>query len=95
MKYQTTSHASWETCIQVKKQQLELHIENRLVQNWERSTSSLYILTLLVYLYTEYIMWNTGLDESQARIQIARKNINNLRYVDDTDLMAESKAERN
>ena len=81
--------------MQVKKQQLELHIENRLVQNWERSTSSLYILTLLVYLYTEYIMWNTGLDESQARIQIARKNINNLRYVDDTDLMAESKAERN
>ena len=40
-------------------------------------------------------MWNTGLDESQAGIQIARENINNVRYADDTDLMAESKAERN
>ena len=39
-------------------------------------------------------MWNTGLDESQAGIQIAGENINNVRYVDDTDLMAESKAER-
>ena len=40
-------------------------------------------------------MWNIGLDESQAGLQIAGENINNLRYVDDTDLMAESKAERN
>ena len=36
-------------------------------------------------------MWNAGLNESQARIKIARKNINNLRYADDTTLMAESK----
>ena len=35
-------------------------------------------------------MWNTGLDEAQAGIKIARKNINNLRYADDTTLMAES-----
>ena len=40
--------------------------------------------------YAEYIMRNTGLDEAQARIKIARKNINNLRYADDTTLMAES-----
>ena len=41
----------------------------------------------------EYIMWNAGLDETQAGIKIARRNINNLRYADDTTLMAESKEE--
>ena len=40
--------------------------------------------------YAEYIMRNTGLDEAQAEIKIARRNINNLRYADDTTLMAES-----
>ena len=44
----------------------------------------------LFNLYAEYIMWNAGLDESQAGIKIAKKNINNLRYTDDTTLMAES-----
>ena len=43
--------------------------------------------------YAEYIMWNAGLDEMQARIKIARRNINNLRYADDTTLLAESKEE--
>ena len=43
--------------------------------------------------YAEYIMQNAGLDEAQARIKIARKNINNLRYTEDTILMAESKVE--
>ena len=38
-------------------------------------------------------MWNAGLDEAQARIKIARRTINNLRYVDDTTLMAESEEE--
>ena len=38
-------------------------------------------------------MWNTGLDEAQARIKIAGRTINNLRYADDTTLMAESKEE--
>ena len=38
-------------------------------------------------------MWNAGLDEAQAEIKIARRNINNLRYTDDTTLMAESKEE--
>ena len=41
-------------------------------------------------LYAEYIMRNAGLDEAQARINIARRNINNLRYADNTTLMAES-----
>ena len=44
----------------------------------------------LFNLYEEYIMRNTGLDEAQAGIKIARRNINNLRYADDTTLMAES-----
>ena len=52
--------------------------------------SRLYIVTLLIYLYAEYIMRNTGLDEAQAGIKIARRNINNLRYADDTTVMEES-----
>ena len=47
----------------------------------------------LFNLYTEYIMQNTGLDETQAGIKIAGRNINNLRYADDTTLMAESEEE--
>ena len=44
----------------------------------------------LFNLYAEYIVRNTGLEEAQAGIKIARRNINNLRYADDTTLMAES-----
>ena len=47
----------------------------------------------LFNLYAEYIMRNAGLEETQARIKIARRNINNLRYADDTTLMAESEEE--
>ena len=43
--------------------------------------------------YAEYIMRNAGLEEAQAGIKIARRNINNLRYADDTTLMAESEEE--
>ena len=45
----------------------------------------------LLYLYAEYIMRNAWLDEGQAQIKISRRNINNLRYADDTILMAEGK----
>ena len=45
----------------------------------------------LFKLYAEYIMRNAGLDEAQARIKTVGRNINNLRYADDTTLMAESK----
>ena len=44
-----------------------------------------------VDLYSEYIMQNAGLDEAQAGIKVARRHINNLRYTDDTTIMAESK----
>ena len=47
----------------------------------------------LFYLYAEYIMRNAGLEETQAGIRIAGRNINNLRYADDTTLMAESEEE--
>ena len=47
----------------------------------------------LLNLYAEYIVRNSGLDEEQAGIKIARRNINNLRYADDTTLMAESEEE--
>ena len=43
--------------------------------------------------YAEYIMWNAGLDKAQAGIKIAGRNINDLRYADDTTLMAESEEE--
>ena len=77
--------------MQVKKQQLELDMNNRLVPNRERSMSKLYIVTYLFNLYEEYIMRNAGLDE--AGIKTARRNINNLRYADDTTFMEESKEE--
>ena len=54
--------------------------------------SRLYIVTLLIEL-TLYIMQNVGMDEAQAGIKIGGRNINNLRYVDDSTLMAESEEE--
>ena len=48
---------------------------------------------LIMWLNTEYILWNARLDEAQAVIKIARRNINNLRYADDTTLMRESEEE--
>ena len=54
-----------------------------------------YILSACLFnLYAEYIMQNVGLDEPQAGIKIARRNVNTLRYADDTTLMAESEEER-
>ena len=51
------------------------------------------LLPCLFNLYAEYIMWNARLDEAHTGIKIARRNINNLRYADDTTLMAESEEE--
>ena len=52
--------------------------------------SRLYMSPCLFNFYAEYIMRNAGLEEAQAGINIAGRNINNLRYADDTTLMAES-----
>ena len=57
------------------------------------SGSNCCLLTGLQLLYAEYIMRNTGLEEAQAGIKTAGKNINNLRYADDTTLMAKSEEE--
>ena len=55
--------------------------------------SRLYIVTMLFNCYVEYIMRNAGLEETQAGIKIAERNINNLSYADDTTLMPESEEE--
>ena len=74
--------------MQVKKQQLELDREQ---QSGSRlGKEYVYIVTLLILLLCRTHLQNAGLDESQARIKIARRNINNLRYAHDTTLMTES-----
>ena len=62
-----------------------------MVQNWERSKPSYILSPCLLNFCAEYIMWNAGLDESQAKIKISRRNVNNFRYADDITLMAETK----
>ena len=60
----------------------------------EKGVCQGYILSPCLFnFYSEYIMRNAGLDEAQAGIKIARRNINNLRYADDTTIMAESEEE--
>ena len=95
--YQTTWLVSWEICLQVKKQQLELDMEQQFGTTWFQIGKGVHqgcILSLCLFnLYAEYIIWNFGLDEAQAGIKIAGGNTNNLRYADDTTLMAESEEE--
>ena len=66
---------------------------NRLVPNWERSRSRKYVNTLLINFLCRYMRRNSGLEDAQAGIKIARRNINNLRYADDTTIMAENEKE--
>ena len=88
--YQTTWLASWETCMQDRKQQWELDMDQQTFQIGKGVRQDSTLSLCLLNLYAEYIMRNAGLDEAQAGIKIARRNINNLRYVDATTLMAES-----
>ena len=78
--------------MQVRKQQLELDMEP--VADWFQIGKGVHqgciLSPCLFNFYAEYIMRNAGLDEAQAGIKIAGRNINNLRYADDTTLMAES-----
>ena len=89
--YQTTLPASWETCMQIKKQQLEPTWNNNWFQIGKGVHQGCMLSRCLFDLYTEYIIWNARLDEAQAGIKTARRNINNLRYAHDTTVMAESK----
>ena len=79
--------------MQARKQQLELDMEQQTGSKQEKEyIKAVCILSPCLFnLYAEYIMRNAGLDEARAGIKIARRNINNLRYADDTTLMAESK----
>ena len=83
--------------MQVRKQQLELDIEQHRTTDWfqigKGIRQSCILSPCLFNLYAEYIMRNVGLEETQAGIKIAGRNLNNLRYADDTTLMAESEEE--
>ena len=79
--------------MQVRKQQLELGMEQ--LQIGKGVHQGCILSPCLFNLYAEYIMRNAGLEEAQAGIKIAGRNTNNLRYADDTTLMAESEEELN
>ena len=78
--------------MQVKKQQLELDMEQQTFQIGKGLHQGYLLSSCLFNLHAEYIMWNARLDEAQNGTKISRRNINNLRYADDTTLkVAESK----
>ena len=77
-------------CMQVKKQQLEPDVEQWTGSKRGKEYVKAVYSPCLFNLYAEYITRNAGLDEAQAGIKITGRNINNLRYADDTTLTAES-----
>ena len=79
--------------MQVRKQQLELDMEQQTSCKSGKEYIEAIYCHCLFNLYAEYIMRNAGLDEAQAGIKVARRNINNLRYADYTTFMAESNEE--
>ena len=79
--------------MQIKKQQLEMDMEQQTGSKSGKEYVKTILSPCLFNLYTEYIMRNTGLDEAQAEIKIARRNMNNLRHADDTTLMSEIEEE--
>ena len=80
--------------MQVKKQQLELDMEQHTGSKLgKEGVKAVYCSPCLFNLYAEYIVRNAGLEEAQTGIKIAGRNISNLRYADDTNLMAESEEE--
>ena len=80
--------------MQVRKQQLELDMEQQTgSKQGKRVHQGCVLSPCLFNFYAEYIMRNAGLEEAEAGIKIARRNINNFRYADDTTLMAESEEE--
>ena len=79
--------------MQVKKQQLEQDMEQWTVSKLGKEYVKAVYCHPAYWTFAENIMWKAGLDEAQAEIKIAERNINNIRYADDTTLMAESKEE--
>ena len=78
----------WKICMQVRKQQLEMDMEQQTGSKWGKAYIKAVYCHPAYLIYIEYIMRNAGLDEAQVGIKIARRNINNLRYADDTSVMA-------
>ena len=78
---------------QVKKQQLKARLEQQTGSKSGKEYIKAVYCHCAYLTYTEYVMRNAGLDKAQAGIKIARSNINNLKYADDTTLMAESEEE--
>ena len=79
--------------MQVKKQQLELDMEQRTGSKLRKECVKAVYCHPAYLTYAEYIIWNARLDDSQAGIKTAGRNINNLRYANDSTLMAESEEE--
>ena len=79
--------------MQARKQQLELDMEQQTGSKQEKEYVKAVYCHPAYLTYAEYIMRNTGLEETQAGIKIAGRNINHLRYADDTTLMEESEEE--
>ena len=80
--------------MQVKKQQLELHMEQQTGSKIGKGVHQGCLLSPCLFnLHAEYLMHSAGLDKVQAGIKIARRNINNFRYADDTTFMEESEEE--
>ena len=79
--------------MQVKKQQLEPDVEQQTFQTGKGVQQGYIMSPCLFNLYAEYIIQNSRLNEAQAGIKIARRNISNFRYIDDTTLTAESEEE--
>ena len=79
--------------MQVMKQQLEPDMQQQTNSKWERSSECCILSPYLFNFYVESIIRNARLDDSQAGIKIAGRNINNLRYADDTTLITESAGE--
>ena len=79
--------------MQVRKQQLGLDMEQQTGSKQEKKYIKAVYCHPAYLTYAEYIMRNAGLEEAQAGIKTARRNTNNLRYADDTTLMAEGEEE--
>ena len=80
--------------MQVRKQQLELDMEQQTGSQIGKGVCQGCILSPCLFIfYAEYIMRNAGLEAAQGEIKIAGRNTNNLKYADDTTLMAESEEE--
>ena len=79
--------------MQIRKQQLELDMEQQTGSKQEKEYVKAVCCHPAYLTYMQSTSWETGLEEAQAAIKMAGRNINNLRYADDTTLMAESEEE--